>query len=256
MEIINFDVFQKIFRNKNQFAPSWPFRYLMVGASGAGKTNVLMNLIYKHLEYDTLSVYAKSLEQEVYQTLIEKTEIAEEKLKKEIEKREKKNKNKNQGMTPDSASKEQNWKIGHFGSKISEILSLDSYDKEKQNLIVFDDFLLEKAAENIITEFFIRSRLKNCSIIYLSQSYTRTPLDVRRNCTFFSFFALPQSRDLSLIYNDHIGDITKEDFKKMFNNATDEQYSFFTIDLKTSNKKLKYRKKFDKEIEGYHNHLE
>src|SRR5277367_6464135 len=49
------------YRNKYSSAPSWPFRLLICGASGTGKTNVLVNLILQYLTYDKLYVYAKDL---------------------------------------------------------------------------------------------------------------------------------------------------------------------------------------------------
>jgi hypothetical protein len=245
MEIIDYTSGEgsKTVRNRNPYAPQWDesggFRYLMVGGSGSGKTNALVSLIIDHLEYDTISVYAKSLNQPIYRRLMDHVKLAQEALEQKIEslnRREKKNK---------TGIKHEPWQIGHFGSELSDIKPLSEYDDSKQNLVVFDDFLLDKKAENVITEFFVRSRHRGCSLIYLSQSYTKTPINVRRNCDFFSFFKLPQGRDLNLIWNDVGGALDKDTFKRMFLAATTERFSFFTVDQRTSNDKLRYRIKFD-----------
>ncbi len=47
MEVINIDNMceQKQYMNKNPLAPQWPFRLLVVGPSGSGKSNLVLNLI-------------------------------------------------------------------------------------------------------------------------------------------------------------------------------------------------------------------
>ena len=45
---------------------------------------------------------------------------------------------------------------------------------DNQNTVNFDDFVCEKNQTPLI-EYFIRGRHKNCSVIYLSQSYYKTP---------------------------------------------------------------------------------
>ena len=47
-----------------------------------------------------------------------------------------------------------------------------------QKIVIFDDFVTEKNQKRII-DYFIQGRHKNCSIIYLSQSYYGTPKDIR-----------------------------------------------------------------------------
>ena len=51
---------------------TWPYRKLIIGSSGLGKTNYLLNSIKK----DKIYLYAKDLEEPKYQFLITKTEQA------------------------------------------------------------------------------------------------------------------------------------------------------------------------------------
>ena len=54
----------------------WPFRMLIIGRSGSGKTNTLLNLIDKFHPIDEIYLYAKDTDEEKYQYLINKREQA------------------------------------------------------------------------------------------------------------------------------------------------------------------------------------
>ena len=50
--------------------PDHPYRILIIGGSGSGKTNVLLNLIENQLDIDKIYLYAKDPYEEKYQYLI------------------------------------------------------------------------------------------------------------------------------------------------------------------------------------------
>ena len=55
----------------------WPYRKLIIGRSGSGKTNYLLNSIQKDNNIiDKIYLYAKDLEEPKYQLFIEKREKA------------------------------------------------------------------------------------------------------------------------------------------------------------------------------------
>ena len=74
--------------NNNEHNEKWPYipdyqqRILIIGGSGSGKTNILINFIKKQ-DYkdviDKIYLYAKDLNEPQYQFLIEKRENAEKK---------------------------------------------------------------------------------------------------------------------------------------------------------------------------------
>ena len=54
--------------------PDYPYRILIVGGSGSGKTNVLLNLINNQPDIDKIYLYAKDSYEAKYQYLINKCE--------------------------------------------------------------------------------------------------------------------------------------------------------------------------------------
>ena len=80
--------------------------------------------------------------------------------------------------------------------------NIDEYnvDKERKMLIVFDariaDMNNNKKLNSIVTEFFIRGRKLNISLVCITQSYFKVPKDVRLNSTHFFIMKIPNKREL------------------------------------------------------------
>ena len=76
--MINFDDYvneNKTEHNKNwPYTPDHPYRILIIGGSGSGKTSVLLNLIENQPDIDKLYLYAKDPYEAKYQYLISKRE--------------------------------------------------------------------------------------------------------------------------------------------------------------------------------------
>ena len=76
--MINFDNYTN--ENKTEHNPNWPYvpdhpyRIVIVGGSGSGKTNALLNLINNQLDIDKIYLYAKDPYEAKYQYLINKPE--------------------------------------------------------------------------------------------------------------------------------------------------------------------------------------
>ena len=72
--MINFDNYvseNKTEHNKNwPYIPDHPYRILIIGGSGSGKTNLLLNLIENQLDIDKIYLYAKDPYEAKYQYLI------------------------------------------------------------------------------------------------------------------------------------------------------------------------------------------
>ena len=76
--MINFDEYTN--ENKKEhnlnwpYIPDHPYRILIIGGSGTGKTNALLNLIHNQQDIDKIYLYAKDLYEDKYQYLINKRE--------------------------------------------------------------------------------------------------------------------------------------------------------------------------------------
>ena len=76
--MINFDKYT--IKNKRKHNPSWPYipdypyRILIIGGSGSGKINALLNLINNQPDIEKIYLYAKDPYEDKYQFLIKKRE--------------------------------------------------------------------------------------------------------------------------------------------------------------------------------------
>ena len=79
--MINFDEYtneNRINHNSNwSYIPYHPYRILIIGGSGSGKTNALLNLINNQPDIDEICLYAKDLYEPKYQFLTNKRERIE-----------------------------------------------------------------------------------------------------------------------------------------------------------------------------------
>ena len=101
---------------------------------------------------------------------------------------------------------------------------------DNQKIIIFDDYVCEKNQRQVV-DYVIQGRHKNCSVIYLSQSFYKTPRDIRLNCSHYCIYDFPSSRERNMISSE-LG-VDKEQFKK----ATKKPFSFLYVDKPT--KKVK-----------------
>ena len=157
------------FRQLYDFMPNQSFRMLVCGPSGSGKTNTLMHMIYHLLYFDKIYLYAKNLQKSKYQILMDKFQPISDEV----------------GYDVIEASNDQ-------------IIPVNNLDDKSQKLVICDDFVSHKNQKPLI-EYFEGCRHKNCSVIYLSQSYCKTPKDIRLNCTHLSIYELPSANEKNRI---------------------------------------------------------
>ena len=207
----------KKYYNPNKLMPQHPFRLCIVGASNTGKTNTLMNIIDKSKSFYKIYLYAKKLDEPLYQCFID---------------------------TWLDKSKETGVDLITFSNDFNDTVKADDVDENVQNLIIFDDMVTESNLSRV-SELFIRGRKNNCSIIFISQSYFGIPTQVRINSDYFIFTRNLKGNELLNVAKDHGGCVTINEFKKMYIFATKEGYNFFMIDLQQKDNKYRFRKNFD-----------
>lgn len=192
-----------------------PFRMLIIGASGTGKTSTLLNLI-KQMDntFAKIHVILKSAQEPLYQYLHEATGGDKTKM-----------------VTLDEYDKK-------------GLPPLDQFNSEDNNLIVLDDLItLSEKQQKPISEYFIRARKKNISVVYLSQSFYMIPRLIRQNVQYIILKQVASTRNLLLIMKECSLGASKEEMIEMYKDATKEFTSFLLLDL--DNPKRSFRKNFD-----------
>ena len=167
MKIHNYDLASESdsdYRRLLPYMPSNTFRMFMCGPSGCGKTNTLMHMLYNLLYFDKIYLFSKNLEQPKYRKLLETFRPISEEVGYDVV--EKNN---------------------------DEIVPFEELD-DNQKIVIFDDYICERNQKPLV-QYFIGGRHKNCSVIFLSQSYYLTPKDIRLNCSHFCIFSSPGANE-------------------------------------------------------------
>ena len=210
------------------YIPDHPYRILIIGGSGSGKTNTLLNLINEQNDIDKIYLYARDLSEPKYEYLIKKREDAGIK-----------HLNNPNAFIECSNTMDDGYE------------NIDDYNssRRRKNLIVFDDMIADimanKKFQAIIKELFIRCRKLNISLVFISQSYYfSVPKDARLNLAHYLIMKINNRKELQNIAFDHSADINDIDFMKIYRECRKEPFNFLTIDttLPVSDP-LRFRKK-------------
>ena len=105
-----------------------------------------------------------------------------------------------------------------------------------QPCCIFDDQLSD---DKKISDWFIRSRKKNCSNFFLAHNYFKMSKTLRLNVNYIILFKI-QKNQLTHIYNDQPINIDRELFYKIISELN--KYENIIIDLKTPIDKFQIRK--------------
>ena len=204
-----------------------PYRILIIGGSGWGKTNALLNLINNQSDIDKICLHVKDPYEAKYQFLITKREST--------------------GLKHFNDPKVF---IEYSNDMQAVYKNIDEYnvDKERKKLIVFDDMIVDMInntkLNSIVTESFIKSRESTISLVFIIQSHFKVPKDVRLNSIHFFIMKIPNKRELQEIALNHLSEINFKDFIKIYKKCTAEPYSFLVNDtMLASDNPFKIQKK-------------
>ena len=160
--------------NNKKHNEKWPYipdhlyRIIIIGGSGSGKRNVLINLINEQNGIDKIYLYPRDLSEPKYENLIKKREDA--------------------GI---KHLNNPNTFIECSNTMDDVYENINDYNliRKRKTIIVFDDMIADimgnKRFQAIIKELFIRYRKLNISLVFITQSYLSVPKDVRLNTTHY-----------------------------------------------------------------------
>ena len=179
MNFINFDNYIKKndneYINKNCFTPLHASNTVIVGSTGASKTNLVFNILTLNPVYEKIYIITKQPEDK-YNFLLDEF--------------------------PDDI------KIFYQNDEydLDELI-----DGKKQVCCIFDDLIKDN---DYINEWFVRSRKKNCSNFFLSHSYFKISKTLRLNIHYLILLNTRKNQ-LSKIFMDQSINIEKQSFYKI-----------------------------------------
>jgi hypothetical protein len=189
-----------------------PFRSIIIGSSGSGKSNLILNLISQMKNtFNMIYIYTRFKAESLY-------EFLESKIDKgflEI----------------------------HEG--IDKLKNAKDDDFFGQTLTIFDDLCFERD-QNCIGEMYIRGRkiAGGISLCYLSQSYFKIPTTIRQQSQYIFLKKIPNVRNIKLLLSEYSLNATREQILAMYQYSIDgDILSFLMIDLESSN--LTYHEGFN-----------
>ena len=174
-----------------------PFRIIILGSSGSGKSNCLMNLLKIAFNNTFSHIYLciPSRDEPLYNMLIDK-----------------------------------------LGEHITvfengEIPLLKDIPKNEEQLIIFDDLVGNKMATIHIIEYFKMARKKHISCCYLSQSFFKVDKFIRQNTNYIIIKKVSSKKDLRLILNEYSFECTIDQLEKMYHYATKQFENILLLDI-------------------------
>lgn len=202
---------------------SLPLLAGVVGGSGSGKSNWLANfleIMHDFETFDKIVILCKNRDEPIYNALCEalpKLEMHEVK-------------------TERSGGR----------NVLTGIPNLDEFKTDENNLIVFDDLVGERD-QSAIEQFYLRCRKRNCSAIYLSQSYFKMPKFVRLQLHMLFILKLSSDRDLNMILNEYAIGVNRDQLLAIYRYATRQKFHFMTIHISAPLEK-RYRINFNQVV--------
>ena len=151
-------------------------RMLIVGQSGCGKTNLVVNLAMKYIKWSHLYIIINTPSQRIYDVL---------RMQKDVT-----------FLSP-----------GDISQDLFE-------EMPPLTLVIFDDFMLEKD-QTFPSLIFSQGRPRKVNAIYISQKFTETNLVIRQNANILVMFNIDKKSREGVHSMYASADMDVSDFKKL-----------------------------------------
>lgn len=127
-----------------------PFRLVINGSSGCGRTNLACNIILDHCEFDTLTIFAKYPNQPLFKLVIDTISQS----------------------CPDITI--------HVSDNIDKEINEENFDPQLQHLVIIDGVDLSDE----VNDFFKHSRLSNISVVLICQNLDECSSTIYENSNY------------------------------------------------------------------------
>lgn len=187
-----------------------PFRMLVVACSGGGKTNFALECIQRmNGTFEEIIICLKSKHEPLYEYLERQ--------------------------------------LGSFVRFYENCVpSMDEFkdkgSEQKQRLIIFDDLVVEKALNKTISDYFIRGRKFNFSMMYLSQTFYGIPKIIRQNANYVVLKKVASDKDIKMICREFSIGLNIDQLMELYKECTKTKLNFLLLSL--DDDATKFRKNF------------
>ena len=190
-------------------------RTLVIGSSGSGKTNFLLNFLkLSPSTFNHIHLVLKQSDEPLYQLLIN-------------------------SMKPEDIT---------VYTSIDKLPELDALPKlpEDQDIVIFDDQLADQKGlkGTKMGDYFIRSRKKNITLFFLAQTFYDIPKLIRCQMTYLIIIKVSNDDDLKLIVRNFQLGVDLKKLTDMYKSATKNKFDFFKIDVLTGEEDIKFSHNF------------
>ena len=190
-------------------------RSIIVGRSGCGKTNLLLNLIYHKngLKFNNIYIYSPTLFQNAYQHLDQVL-----------------------SNIPN---------IGYFKYHTNNSTIPHPTEAKPHSLFIFDDVACDEQKK--MQQYFCMGRHKNIDVFYLMQTYSKIPKQlIRDNCNLIVLFEM-DTMNLKHAYDDYVNyDMNFETFQNLCHKCWNRRkHGFLTINREKNKNMGKYSMDLD-----------
>jgi len=213
--------------------PKPPFYMIMVAPSGVGKTTLLMNMICREAYYGKkfedkrIFVWTGTKELDpLWSSPWVKQTIPEDNIQ-------------------DTFSQQE------LEQQVNQIKADREKGDMKPYLFIFDDMITEGICSNsswmvgMLEKLSMWGRHVGISTMILTQKYNMLSRKIRLRDTIDWILFKTSSKETEEITEEQTGRLEEDEFRRMYEHATSEPYSFMHISGATQDPHLKYRKKFE-----------
>ena len=216
--------------SNSRLGPNQPCRICIVGPTGSGKTNVLLDLLFRWMKWNKVIYICKNVKED-------KALFLQHKMDKYQIKIDKKNKKKNI----------ESYNIFDMYDTLEDLPDMSDINpgdtRDFHTLVIINDLVL--SCQHKLAKFFYLSRHKRISMIYLTQFYFSMDKTMRDSITDLMIFKFHDFRNVGKLHQIVGNRVTLEVFKQLYNEIMEEPYNFMYIDTRTPFIELHIRKNFN-----------